>query len=161
MVSTHGTPEASAWEETGIPVSGVAVASRRSTESCCTICDATAAARADDDWLSPEMMSTEYFLPPIVSPFASDERTWLSTYPLDWVKTESCPVSGLMNPIFIVPPDVEPGEPDNFSALEQPARPARPPPTARPVAPRKPRLVSWLCLPLSAESVIVRSGREV
>ena len=137
------------------------MASRRSTESCCTICEATAAARADDDWLSPEMMSTEYFLPPIVSPLASDARTWLSTYPLDWVKTESSPVSGLMNPIFIVPPDVELGEPDDFSALEQPARPASPPPTARPVAPRKPRLVSWLRLPLSAESVIARSGREV
>src|SRR5580658_11276376 len=137
MVKTHGTPEASAWAETGITVSGVAVASRKSTESCCTICDATAAARADDDWLSPEMMSTEYFLPPIVSPLASAERTWLSTYPLDWVNTESSPVSGLMNPIFIVPPDEELGEVEDFSALEQPARLASPPPTARPVAPRK------------------------
>jgi hypothetical protein len=78
MVKTHGTPEASAWAETGITVSGVAVASRKSTESWCTICDATAAARAEDDWLSPEMMSTEYFLPPIVSPLASAERTGLS-----------------------------------------------------------------------------------
>src|SRR6202050_6000 len=98
MVSTHATPDASAWEETGITVSGVAVASRRSTESCCTICEATAAARADDDWLSPEMMSTEYFLPPIVSPFASDARTWLRTYPLDWVKTERSPGYGAIKP---------------------------------------------------------------
>jgi hypothetical protein len=60
-----------------------------------------------------------------------------------------------------VPPDEELGEVEDFSALEQPARLASPPPTARPVAPRKPRLVSWLRLLISAESVIVRSGREV
>src|SRR5271155_2623008 len=107
MVSTHGTPEASAWEETGMTVSGVAVAMRTSTESCCTIWAATAAARAEDDWLSPEMISTEYFLPPIVSPLARAARTWPSTYPLDWVNTESGPVSGLMNPIFILPEAAE------------------------------------------------------
>ena len=50
-----------------------------STESCCTIWDATDAARAEDDWLSPAMISTEYFLPPIVSPLASAARTWPST----------------------------------------------------------------------------------
>ena len=70
-------------------VSGVAVAMSTSTESCCTICAATAAARAEDDWLSPEMICTEYFLPPTVSPLASAERTWPSTNPLDWVNTES------------------------------------------------------------------------
>ena len=56
-------------------VSGVAVARKKSTESCCTICDATVAARAEDDWLSALMICTWYFLPPIVSPLASAERT--------------------------------------------------------------------------------------
>ena len=50
-----------------------------STESCCTIWDATDAARAEDDWLSPAMISTEYFLPPIVRPLASAALTWPST----------------------------------------------------------------------------------
>src|ERR1700728_3240971 len=169
MVSTHGTPEASAWDETGITVSGVAVARRKSTESCCTICDATVAARAEDDWLSPEMISTAYFLPPMVSPLASADRTRLSTYPLDWVNTDSSPVSGLMNPIFIVPPDAELGEVELFNAREQPAtRPASPPPRATPAAPRKLRLLSWLGLLISesvmaliSESVMVSSAREV
>src|SRR5215469_13299068 len=138
MVSTHGTPDDSASAETGMTVSGVAVASRKSTESCCTICDATAAARADDDWLSPVTISTEYFLPPIVRPLASAARTWPSTYPLDWVNTESAPVSGLMNPILMVPPDPPP---DPVDALElEPASPleqaASPPPSAVPIAPR-------------------------
>src|SRR5215469_2128310 len=141
MVSTHGTPDDSASAETGITVSGVAVASRKSTESCCTICDATAAARSDDDWLSPVMTSTEYFLPPIVSPLASAARTCPSTYPLDWVNTESAPVSGLMNPIFIVPPDPPPPDPVDVLELEPASPPehaASPPPSAIPVAPRKP-----------------------
>ena len=89
MVSRHGTPDASAWAETGMTVSGVAVARRKSTESCCTSWAATAAARAEDDWLSAEMISTEYFLPPMVRPLASADRTWPSTYAFDWVKTDS------------------------------------------------------------------------
>ena len=89
-------------------VSGVAVAMRKSTLSCWTSCEATVAARAEEDWLSVEMMSTEYFLPPIVRPLASALRTWPRTYPFDWVKTDSWPVSGLTKPIFIVPPEPEP-----------------------------------------------------
>jgi len=41
--------------------------------------EATVAARAEDDWLSPAMISTEYFLPPTVIPLASAARTWPST----------------------------------------------------------------------------------
>ena len=75
---------------------------------------------------------------------------------MDWVNTESGPVCGLMNPIFIVPPDApgELGELACFNELEQPATLASPPPRARPVAPRKPRLLSWLRLLVSAELVI-------
>ena len=79
MVSTQGTPEASACAETGMTVSGVAVAMRKSTPSCCTSWEATVAARAEEDWLSWAMISTEYFLPPTVRPLASAERTWPST----------------------------------------------------------------------------------
>src|SRR5262249_10592411 len=102
-------------------------------------------------------ISTEYFLPPMVRPLASAMRTWPSTYPFDWVNTESCPVTGLMKPILIVPPDTDPpdeaGEEAVFSELEQPASP---PPAAMPAAapaavPRKPRL---LRRPLLLRSVI-------
>jgi hypothetical protein len=79
MVRTQGTPEASACADTGMTVSGVAVPMRKSTEFCCTSWDATVAARAEEDWLSAAMISTEYFLPPMVRPLASAERTWPST----------------------------------------------------------------------------------
>jgi hypothetical protein len=50
-----------------------------------------------------------------------------------------------MKPILIVPPEPDPPEGEDeevcFSALEQPAMLASPPPTATPVAPRKPRLL--------------------
>jgi hypothetical protein len=55
-----------------------------------------------------------------------------------------------------VPPD-PPEPPDevvDFSELEQPATPARPPPRARPVTPRKLRLLSCPGLLVCAESVI-------
>src|SRR6202167_5816090 len=161
MVSRHGTPDPSACAETGMTLSGVAVAMRKSTESCWTSCEVTVAARAEDDWLSCEMISTEYFLPPIVRPLASAARTWPSTYPFDWVNTDSCPVSGLTKPIFIVPPDPDPvpvdavEEPADFRALEQPARPTAPTAPAAPAAPRKTRLLKrppWP--PGFAESVI-------
>src|SRR5262249_25685997 len=155
--STHGTPEASACAETGMTVSGVAVASRKSTLSCWTSCEATAAARAEEDWLSWAMISTEYFLPPMVRPLASAMRTWPSTYPFDGVTRERGRVAGLMKPILMVPPAPAPpdeaGEEAVFSELEQPASP---PPAAMPAAapaavPRKPRL---LRRPLLLRSVI-------
>src|SRR5580658_7849881 len=143
MVSRHGTPEASACAETGMTVSGVAVASRKSTPSCWTSCAATVAARAEEDWLSWLMISTAYFLPPIVSPLRRALRTWASTNPFDWVNTDSWPVSGLMKPILIVPPLALPAPDElgvlaDFRALEQPATPAAP---IAPAAPRKLRLL--------------------
>ena len=79
MVSTQGTPEALACADTVMTVSGVAVPMRKSTPLCWTSCEATVAARAEEDWLSAAMISTEYFLPPMVRPLASAERTWPST----------------------------------------------------------------------------------
>src|SRR5215470_11094126 len=150
MVSMQGTPEASACDETGMTVSGVAVPMRKSTWFCCTSWDVTVAARAEEDWLSTAMIWTEYFLPPTVSPLASAERTWPSTYPLDWVNTDSWPVSGLTKPILMVPPEAAPLDAGDdevcFSALEQPARPAAAAAPAAPATPRKPRLLIRPCL---------------
>jgi hypothetical protein len=60
-------------------VSGVAVAMSMSTCCCWTSWEATVAARAEEDWLSAAMISTLYFLPPMVRPLASALRTWPST----------------------------------------------------------------------------------
>jgi len=60
-------------------VSGVAAASRKFTWSCWISCEAAVAAPSELDWLSLVMISTLYFLPPMVSPLASAERTLPST----------------------------------------------------------------------------------
>ena len=58
----HGTPAASAASATGFTVSGVEVASIRSTLSLLIRSPATLAACAGADWLSLSMISTEYCL---------------------------------------------------------------------------------------------------
>src|SRR5262249_46347802 len=117
----------------------VAVPIRKSTASCCTSWDVTAAARAEEDWLSTAMISTVYFLPPTVSPLASAERTWPSTYPLDWVNTDSCPVSGLTKPILMVPPPRPAAGGRGGGGARPPAPGAPPPPPAAPPRRAPPR----------------------
>src|SRR5438477_13038420 len=103
----QGTPAASDASDTGLTVSGVEVASMRSTFGPWIRSLATWAATDGVDWPSLLMISTEYFLPPIVSPSTNALRARLITYGSGSPNPAAAPVIGLTKPILIAALDEE------------------------------------------------------
>ena len=79
MVAMHGTFAASHWSLTGLTVSGVEVASTRSTWSWVISSPATCAARALLDCVSFSTISIAYFVLPTVMPSLTALRMTPST----------------------------------------------------------------------------------